>query len=298
MADKKIVMTGGTGALGSGLATLLRARGDEVVAIRRGPGPDQWQPSEGRLDPRLLEGAAAVVNFNGIGLGDTRWTEERKRALVSSRVDPTSLLAETMAQMDAPPPAFVSASAVGIYGDTGDEVADESYPPGDDFLAQLCVQWEQAAAPAADAGVRVVHPRTGITIHRGEGALARMTLPFKLGIGGRIGDGQQWWSWISIRDALRAYEHLIDTDIAGPVNLVAPNPVTNEQFTKAFGAVLHRPTVIPTPKLALKILLGRELAESIGYGSTRASARKLIDSGFEFTSETVEAALQEAFPNS
>jgi uncharacterized protein len=298
MASKRIVMTGGTGALGSALTARLQARGDEVVAIRRGPGPDQWEPSAGLLDPGLLEGAAAVVNFNGIGLGDTRWTEERKRALVSSRVDPTSLLAETMAQMDAPPPVFVSASAVGIYGDTGDEVADESYPPGDDFLAQLCLQWEQAAAPAADAGVRVVHPRTGITIHRGEGALARMTLPFKLGIGGRIGDGQQWWSWISIRDALRAYEHLIDTDIAGPVNLVSPNPVTNEQFTKAFGAVLHRPTVIPTPKLALKILLGRELAESVGYGSTRASARKLIDSGFDFTSETVEVALQEAFSNS
>lgn len=295
---KRIVLTGGTGALGSALATRLRARGDEVVAIRRGAGPDQWNPSEGRLDPRLLEGAAAVVNFNGIGLGDTRWTDERKRALVSSRVDPTSLLAETMAQMDAPPPVFVSASAVGIYGDTGDEVADESYPPGDDFLARLCVQWEQAAEPAAGAGIRVVHPRTGITIQRGEGALARMTLPFKLGIGGRIGDGRQWWSWISIRDTLRAYEHLIDTDVAGPVNVVGPNPVTNEQFTKALGAVLNRPTVIPVPKLALNILLGSELAESVGYGSTRASARKLIDSGFEFTSETIDAALREAFPRS
>ncbi len=298
MADKKIVMTGGTGALGSALATRLRARGDEVVVIRRGTDPDQWQPSDGRLDPGLLEGAAAVVNFNGIGLGDSRWTEERKRALVSSRVDPTKLLAETMARMDVPPPAFLSASAVGIYGNTGSEVADETHPPGDDFLAKMVVQWEQAAEPAADAGIRVVHPRTGITIQRGEGALARMTLPFKMGIGGRIGDGLQWWSWISIRDALRAYEHLIDTDISGPVNVVAPNPVTNEQFTKALGAVLHRPTVIPVPKLALNILLGGELAESVGYGSTRASAKKLIDSGFEFTSETIDLALREAFPDS
>ena len=291
---RRIVMTGGSGALGSELAAALRARGDDVVLIRRGDGPDEWSPSEGRLDPALLEGAAAIVNFNGIGLGDTRWTEERKAALVSSRVDPTSLLARTMAEMAEPPPVFVSASAVGIYGDTGDDIADESSEPGDDFLAQLCVQWEAAATPAADAGIRVVHPRTGITLQPGEGALARMSLPFKLGIGGRIGDGQQWWSWISIRDAIRAYEHLIDVDIAGPVNVVAPNPVTNEQFTKAFGEVLHRPTVIPVPKLALNILLGSELAESVGYGSTRASARKLLDSGFTFTSETVDQALREA----
>ena len=292
---KRIVITGGSGALGSALTALLRSRGDEVDVIRRGDGPREWNPSEGRLDPELLRGADAVVNFNGIGLGDTRWTEERKKALVSSRVDPTSLLAETMAKMDVPPPVFVSASAVGIYGDTGNEVADESHAPGDDFLARLCVQWEEAAEPAADAGIRVVHPRTGITIQRGEGALARMTLPFKLGIGGRIGDGRQWWSWISIRDALRAYEHLIDTDITGPVNVVGPNPVTNAEFTKAFGAVLNRPTVIPVPKLALNILLGSELAESVGYGSVRVSSAKLEDSGFAFTSETIEAALEEAF---
>lgn len=292
----RIVMTGGSGALGRALADSLRSRGDEVVSIRRGDGPDEWNPSEGRLDPALLAGASAVVNFNGIGLGDVRWTDERKAALVSSRIDPTSLLAETMAHMSDPPPVFVSSSAVGIYGDTGDDIADESSPPGDDFLAQLCVDWEQAAAPAADAGIRVVHPRTGITLQPGEGALARMALPFKLGIGGRIGDGSQWWSWISIRDTIRAFEHLIDTpSLSGPVNVVAPNPVTNAEFTKAFGAVINRPTVIPVPKLALNILLGSELAESVGYGSTRASAAKLLDSGFEFTSETVDQALREAF---
>lgn len=292
---ERIVMTGGSGALGSALAGSLRARGDEVVIVRRGDGPGEWNPSEGRLDPALLAGASAVVNFNGIGLADVRWTDERKAMLVSSRVGPTSLLAETMAQMPEPPPVFVSTSAIGVYGDTGDAIADESTPPGDDFLARLCVDWEAAAAPAADAGVRVVHPRIGITLQPGEGALARMALPFKLGIGGRIGNGAQWWSWISIRDTIRAFEHLIDTPVSGPVNVVAPHPVTNAEFTKAFGAVLDRPTVIPVPKLALNALLGRELAEAVGYGSTRVSAGKLLDSGFEFTSETIDEALREAF---
>ena len=295
MTSKRIVITGGTGFLGTRLTDALRERGDDVLVLQRGTTADTWDPGAGRLDPGLLEGADAVVNLNGVGIGDKRWTDARKKLIVKSRTDSTGLLATTMAAMDSPPPAFVSASAIGYYGDTGDEIVDESSPAGTDFHAEICVQWEAAAGPAADAGIRVVHPRTGLVLARGEGLLEPMTPLFKLGVGGKLGDGSQWWSWISIRDEIRAMVHLIDSELSGPVNLVGPNPVRNEEFTKTFGEVLGRPTVVPVPKFALDIRLGKEMAESLGYGSLRVASKKLQDSGFEFTSTTVREALDEEF---
>ena len=214
---------------------------------------------------------------------------------MESRTDPTGLLASTMAAMDSPPGVFVSASAIGYYGDTGDDVVDEDSPAGNDFHAEICVKWEAAATPAAAAGIRVVHPRTGLVLSSDGGLLDPMTPLFKLGIGGKLGDGKQWWSWISMRDEIRALMYLIDSDLSGPVNLVAPNPVRNEEFTKAFGEVLRRPTVVPVPKFALDIRLGKEMAESLGYGSLRVASKKLQDSGFEFTSNTVREALEDEF---
>jgi len=290
------VITGGTGFLGSALARSLTDRGDDVFVLERGDGPDRWDPAAGRLDPGLLADADAVVNFNGVGIGDKRWTDDRKRLILSSRVDSTSLLATTMAAMDSPPRVFVSQSAIGYYGDTGDRIADESSPPGDDFQARVCAAWEAAASPAHDhGGIRVVHSRTGIVLADGEGVLGPMAPLFKLGIGGRLGTGSQWWSWITVRDAIRAYEHLIDSDVDGPINVAAPNPVTNREFTEAMGRALRRPTVLPVPKFALDIRLGRELAESLGYGSVRVSSRKLEDSRFTFTSPTIDEALAEVF---
>ena len=295
VTGKRIVITGGTGFLGSALSASLSERGDEVVVLTRGSGTDQWDPAAGKLDPALLAGADAVVNFSGAGIGDKRWTEERKRLILDSRVQSTGLLATTMAEMATPPDVFVSASAVGYYGDTGDVIADENSPPGDDFQAGVCVAWEHAAQPAADAGVRVVHPRIGIVLADGEGGLGRMAPLFKLGVGGRLGDGSQWWSWITLRDEVRALEFLIDGNLAGPVNVAAPNPVTNADLTKAIGHALGRPTIVPVPKFALDIRLGKELAASLGYGSVRVAPAKLLAAGFTWTSETIDVALAEVF---
>lgn len=295
MSPKKIVITGGTGFLGERLDSALRDRGDDVRVLTRGTTPDTWDPAAGRLDPGHLAGADAVVNLNGVGIGDKRWTDARKKLIVESRTDPTGLLASTMATMDSPPGVFVSASAIGYYGDTGDEVVDEDSPAGNDFHAEICVKWEAAATPAAASGIRVVHPRTGLVLSSDGGLLDPMTPLFKLGIGGKLGDGKQWWSWISMKDEIRALMYLIDSDLSGPVNLVAPNPVRNEEFTKAFGEVLRRPTVVPVPKFALDIRLGKEMAESLGYGSLRVASKKLQDSGFEFTSNRVSEALEDEF---
>lgn len=295
VTGKRIIITGGTGFLGTALSASLAERGDEVVVLTRGSGPDQWNPASGRLDPELLAGADAVVNFSGAGIGDKRWTDDRKRLILDSRVQSTSLLATTMAAMESPPGVFVSSSAIGYYGDTGDDVANEDSPPGDDFQARVCIAWEQAAQPAADRGIRVVHPRFGIVLADGEGAFGRMSPLFKLGIGGRLGDGSQWWSWITLRDEVRALEYLIDGDLAGPVNVAAPNPVTNTDLTKAMGEALGRPTIVPVPKFALDIRLGKELAASLGYGSVRVTPARLLDAGFTWTSETIDVALAEVF---
>lgn len=292
---KRIVVTGGTGMIGGALVEALRMNGDDVTVLRRRPGHHDgatWDPEHGVLDRSVLVDADAVVCLNGAGIGDKRWTPQRKEVLRSSRVGPVGLLAETMSGMTKPPGVFVSASATGYYGDTGDRLVDEGSRAGDDFLARLCVDWEAATEPASQAGVRVVLARTGIVLSSNGGALSPLLPIFKAGLGGPIAGGTQWWSWITIADEVAALLFLIDADISGPVNLVAPEPVRQREFARALGAALHRPAVVPAPKFAVRARLGRELAAAIGFSSQRVSAGLLLSSGFSFVSGDLEYALE------
>jgi uncharacterized protein (TIGR01777 family) len=297
----KIVLSGAGGSIGTALHVRLIDLGYEVIRLVRsdvGPGEARWDPAGGVLDPALLEGAGAVISLNGAGIGDKRWSEERKRLIVESRTEPTRLLAETMAKLDAPPGVFLSASAIGVYGDRGNEELTEASAtgdPGDDFLVEVAAAWEEAAVPAVEAGIRTVWLRTGIVLDAGGGALGRMLLPFKLGIGGRLGSGRQWWSWITLEDEVRAIIHLLDSSLDGPVNLTAPNPVKNRDFTAALGDALNRPTMLPVPKLALEAILGADVAKAIVFRSALVLPERLLSDGFEFTSPTIDAALQSLF---
>lgn len=290
----KIAITGSSGLIGSALRGRLAADGHQVVRIVRreaGTGEVRWDPTAGELDPGALEGIDAVVNLAGAGIGDERWSDERKRVLVESRTESTDLLARTIAGLDRPPTVLLSGSAIGYYGDRGDEQLTEESAPGGGFLSELCVAWEAATAPAEAAGVRTAHLRTGIVLSTAGGALAQMLLPFKLGIGGRLGSGQQWMSWISIDDHVRAVMHLLTADVAGPVDLTAPQPVRNEAFTKALGRELGRPTVLPIPRIGPRLLLGKELAETLLYESQRVLPSVLERSDFAFRHENIEDAL-------
>ncbi len=296
----RIVIGGASGLIGTALLEHLIDAGHDVVRlVRRVARNDQeveWSPADGLLDPAVLTGADAVVNLGGANIGAKRWTEQRKQLIMSSRTDTTRLLAETMAGLDTKPSVFVSASAIGVYGDRGDEELTEASPTGplDDFLVEVATAWEAAAAPAKAAGIRTVHPRTGIVLDEDEGALGKMLLPYKLGIGGKLGNGRQWWSWISLHDEVRALTHLIASDLEGPVNLTAPNPVTNTTFTKALGDVLNRPTLLPTPRFALETLLGKELAQALVFTSAKVLPAKLLASGFVFAHPDVRTALDAA----
>jgi uncharacterized protein (TIGR01777 family) len=296
----RIVVSGASGLIGTALRRRLHQEGHDVVQLVRRPpraGQVRWDPADGDLDPVVLEGADAVVNLGGAGIGDKRWTKARKRLILDSRVDGTALLARTIAALDDPKPVFLSASAIGIYGDRGDERLTEESPPGspaDDFQTEVTIAWEAAARPAWGAGARTALLRTGIVLDGEGGALGRMLLPFKLGIGGRIGSGEQWWSWIGLPDTVRAIAHLLSSDIEGPVNVTAPTPVTNAEFTRSLGAVLHRPTILPVPRLALSTLLGEELAESLVYTSAKVIPQKLLDDGFVFEEPELRPALEAA----
>lgn len=301
MTTKRIVVAGASGLIGSGLVISLRERGDTVVTLVRSmpegglpPDTQVWGPRTGSLEPSVLDGANAVVVLNGVPIGEKRWNEERKTLLLSSRVEPVGTVARVMAKMDNPPPVLVTASAMGFYGDRGDDILDESEPVGDGFFAELCAAWEGASRPAKAAGIRVVNMRTSLVLSGRGGALAPMTPLFKLGIGGRIGDGKQWWSWILDEDCIRAFLHVIDNEVSGPVNVASPNPVTNAGFTKALGSALHRPTFLPTPRIGLNIRLGSELAEAIGYVSHRLDPAALQASGFTYTHSTIDTALEAA----
>jgi uncharacterized protein (TIGR01777 family) len=293
----RIVVTGSSGLIGSALVHRLTAAEHDVLQLVRripvGSAEARWDPGRGELDPAHLQGAHAVIHLSGAGIGDERWTEERKRVIETSRVESTALLAETLAAMDGGPSVLLSASAIGYYGDRGGVELTEDSSPGDDFLAGVTVRWEAATAAAEAAGLRVAHLRTGIVLDQTGGALGKMLLPFKLGIGGRIGDGRQWWSWIAIEDQIRAIQHLLASELSGPVNLTAPNPVTNAEFTEVLGSVLGRPTVLPTPRFGLNVLLGKELAEALLYTSARVLPTRLEADGFEFTFPRLEPALRE-----
>jgi uncharacterized protein (TIGR01777 family) len=291
-----VAVTGSHGLIGEALVRSLEADGHRVRRlVRRDPsGPDEvrWDPAAGTIDAEALAGIDAAVNLAGPGIGDQRWTDERKRELRDARVDGTRLLAEAMAGLDPQPQVLVSGSAIGFYGDRGDEVLTEASAAGDDFLARLCVEWEAATVPAEVAGIRVAHLRTGIVLAPGGGALAKLLPLFKLGAGGRMGSGKQWWSWITIDDDVAAIRHLLDHEVAGPVNLVAPGTVTNQQLTDALGRVLHRPTLLPVPRFGPKLLIGGEAAETFLYASQRVQPEVLREDGFTFTHTDVESALR------
>ncbi|MGV9263710.1 TIGR01777 family oxidoreductase [Kitasatospora sp. NPDC003701] len=299
----RIAVTGSTGLIGSTLVRSLLADGHQVVRLVRhrsktGPRPDGttaigWNPLLGQVDRAGLAGVGAVVHLAGAGVGDRRWTDAYKREIRESRVLGTETLAVALAELDEPPQVFVSASAVGFYGQTGDKVIDEDSPAGDDFLAEVCVEWEAAARPAERAGIRVVHPRTGLVLSAAGGAGGRLFPLFRLGLGGRLGDGRQYWSFISLADEIAALRFLIDRDdLSGAFNLSAPEPVTNAELTAALGRVLKRPTPFPVPEAVLKVALG-ELAVEV-TGSHRVVPRRLLEAGFRFEHTDVDAAVRAA----
>jgi uncharacterized protein len=294
----KVVVTGSSGLIGTALVKALQARGDEVTRLVRRPpmtGEARWDPEAAPIEAGALEGHDAVAHLAGVGIADHRWTEDHKRAVLDSRVKGTTLLAETLAGLTDKPKVMASGSAVGFYGLRGDEVLTEDSAPGAGFLADACVQWEGAAAPATDAGIRVVHLRTGVVLSADGGALKQMLLPFKLGLGGRIGNGKQWWSWIFIDDEVGAILHLIDSDghgNGGPVNLTAPNPVTNDEFTRTLNGVLRRPTLLPTPTFALRAMFGREAVDEMFLGGQRVVPARLQADGYAFRHGELEGALR------
>lgn len=290
-------MTGATGLIGGALTDALRADGHRVRTVTRGAaaGPDvvRWDPMGGTIDADGLAGVDAVVHLAGAGIGDKRWDEQRKRLILESRTRGTDLLARTLAALDPRPATLVSGSAIGYYGDRGDDELTEGSRAGDDFLADLVQQWEAAAAPAADAGIRVAYARTGLVLSGTGGLLKPLLRLFKLGLGGRLGTGRQWFSWITIDDEVAAIRHLLDTDgLAGPFNLTAPHPVTNAEFTKTMGTVLGRPTILPIPSFGPRLLFGKEMAELTAFVSQRVRSDKLVGSGFAFAQVDLEPALR------
>jgi uncharacterized protein (TIGR01777 family) len=292
----RVAISGASGLLGSALAPALKADAHEVVRLVRHPATSpseiNWDPAAGTIDAGALAGVDAAVNFSGATIG-RRWTRARKAEILASRVASTRLLAETLASLEPRPSALLCAGGVGIYGDRGDEILTEESDLGGGFLADVGRAWEAAAQPARDAGIRVVTFRQGIVLTRRGGALERMLTPFRLGVGGRIGGGGQWWSWIELDDLVGAYRHALTTDLAGPVNLVSPNPVTNERFARALGHALHRPAFFPFPAVMVKTVFG-EMGEEALLGSQRALPAKLLDSGFAFRFPDLAPALERA----
>ena len=291
----KVAVAGASGLIGSALIPALRARGDDVTRLVRRPAqaPDEveWHPEAGILDPASLDDVDAVVNLAGAGVGDKRWTAEYKREIRHSRVDATRTVARTVAMLDRKP-ALVNASAIGFYGDTGDRAVDESSPAGTGFLPEVVQAWELAAEPAQEAGVRVAFARSGLVVTAEGGAWARMFPLFRLGLGGRLGNGRQYWSWISLRDEVRALTALIDGPLAGPVNLTGPTPATNTEVTAVMGLLMGRPTIAHAPAFALRMVLGEFSTEVLG--STRALPRRLAEAGFEWEDRTIESAIRTA----
>lgn len=293
----RVLVSGSSGFIGKALLRALESAGHVPVRLVRGPatGPDQvsWDIVAGSLDPGALTGIGAVVHLAGAGIGDHRWTGSYKREILDSRVRSTELLVGRLVAMDVPPAVLVSGSAIGFYGNRGDEELTEESPPGADFLAQVTQAWEAAAAPAAAAGIRTVLLRSGLVLGQGGGTLGRLLPLFGSGLGGAIGKGNQWWSWIALDDEIGAILHSLATaDLQGPVNSTAPNPVTNAEFTKALGRALHRPTALRVPARALGLALGRERANELMLTSQRVLPRALERSGFEFRYPTLAEFLQ------
>lgn len=295
-APLRVAVTGSTGLIGSALVPALRAAGHPVVRVVRsrpapGSGDVAWDPARGEIDAAGLEGVGAVVHLAGENVGKP-WTAEQKARIRGSREQGTRTLARALAGLRAPPRVLVSASAIGYYGDRGDETLDETASSGGGFLAEVCRVWEAEAQPARDRGIRVVHPRIGVVLSREGGALDRMLLPFRIGVGGRVGSGRQWMSWVALDDVVEAIRFALGRDtLEGPVNVTAPTPVSNEEFTRVLGRVLGRPAVLAVPAFALRLALG-QMAEETVLVSQRAVPTRLTRSGFRFRYPELEGALR------
>jgi uncharacterized protein (TIGR01777 family) len=294
----KVLVTGSTGLVGSALVPFLTGGGHQMVRLRRSapeaPGPDlPWDPERGRLEAPRLEGFDVVVHLAGESIAVGRWSPEKKARIRRSRVEGTRLLCEALSRLARPPRLLACASAIGYYGDRGDEVLREESPPGGGFLAEVCQAWEAAAQPAIQKGVRVVHLRFGVILSAAGGALAKMLLPFRLGMGGVLGSGRQYMSWITLEDAVGAIHHAIGTEtLKGAINAVSPKPVTNLDYTRALGAALGRPTILPMPAFAARMAFG-EMADALLLSSARVEPAKLLASGYRFRHPELASALRD-----
>lgn len=290
------MVTGASGLLGSALVPALEADGHEVLRLVRRPPQGArevaWDPARGTIDANSLAGVEVAVNLSGATIG-RRWSVARKAEIRGSRVDSTRLLSRTLATLDPRPSALISAGGVGIYGDRGDEILTEESELGEGFLPEVGKAWEEAADPARAAGIRVVHFRQGVVLTRRGGILERLLTPFRLGVGGRVGSGRQWWSWVALDDLVEAYRFALAGELAGAVNLLSPNPVTNVQFTRALGRALRRPTIFPFPAVAARAVFG-EMGEEVLLGSQRALPKRLVDAGFAFRHGELAEALTRA----
>jgi uncharacterized protein (TIGR01777 family) len=291
-----ILITGATGLVGTRLTRALEAAGHTVLqAVRRQANSDRevrWVPERGEIDTARLEGVDAVVHLAGANIAGQRWSDSYKQEIRESRIKGTRLIAETFAKLANKPRVFVCASAIGYYGDRGDEELTENAPPGNGFLPDVCAAWEDACQAARDAGIRTVNMRTGVVLSKDGGALKSMLLPFKLGVGGVVGSGRQYLSWIALDDAVRALQFVLDNEsLTGPVNLVSPQAVTNREFTKALGKVLGRPTILPMPAFAARLAFG-EMADELLLASTRVLPQKLQATEFSFAYPQLEPALR------
>ncbi|MCR9229421.1 MAG: TIGR01777 family oxidoreductase [bacterium] len=295
----KVLISGSSGLVGSALCQRLEAEPDcEIVRLVRKQSPDTqqtsvvWNPAEGQLEPQAFDGVDVVVHLGGVNIAGKRWSPEVKQKIFNSRFQSTSLLASQLATLEQKPSVFLCASAVGFYGDRGEERLDESSPRGEGFLADVCQAWEQATLPAQDAGIRVVNMRFGMILDRKGGALGQMLTPFKMGVGGRLGSGKQYWSWIALPDVINALQFCLNhSELAGPVNFVAPDEVTNLEFTKTLGKVLSRPTCLPVPAWGVKTAFG-EMGQELMLTSARVVPKKLTEAGFQFQYPQLEDAFR------
>lgn len=292
-----ILVTGSSGLVGSALVPFFASRGHQVTRLLRSPAPTAekalvWDPARNLLDAGSLEGMDAVIHLAGENIAAGRWTPEKKARIMDSRVQGTRLLTRSLARLSRPPRILVCASAIGYYGDRGEETLQEEHGPGAGFLSEVCARWEEAAAPVALPGIRVVHLRFGVILSTAGGALARMLVPFRLGLGGLLGNGKQYMSWITLDDAVGViFRSLITKTLAGPVNAVAPYPVTNLEFTRTLGRVLGRPTPVPMPAFAAQLVFG-EMADELLLSSTRVEPIRLIATGYHFQHPELEGALR------
>ena len=293
----KILVTGASGLVGTALQPALKATGHEVYRLVRSSAPNKaageivWNPEQGTIDAASLEGIEAVIHLAGENIAEGRWTDEKKQRIRESRVKGTRLLSETLAQLKSKPQALISASAIGFYGDRGDEVLTEQSASGSDFLSEVCREWELSTQPAAQSGIRVVNLRFGIILSALGGALKKMLTPFKLGIGGKVGSGEQYMSWVALDDAVGVILYALETEsLRGPVNVVAPRPVTNLEFTKALGSVLSRPTIFAVPKFAARLAFG-EMADALLLSSIRVEPLRLKEAGYQFKYPELSATM-------